>query len=120
VLCKDNDLEKEQTMSESEQKPNGTPSNDAQHPDLYFDGIFVTTTVFGANMTLSLSNPHPSNETEAKNIKQVATIRTSLEHAKIFAMLLRKQLKTYEINTGIQIRLPGGLYESLGLDENDW
>ena len=98
-------------MNENEEKT---------YPDLYFDGVQVTTTIFGANITFSLSNPHPKNEAEAQNIKNVATVRTSLEHAKIFAMLLRKQIKSYEVNTGIQIRVPGELYAGLGLDENDW
>jgi hypothetical protein len=95
--------------------------NDAgDYPDLYFDGIQVTVTIFGANMTLSLSHPHPTNEADASNLKKVATIRTSLEHAKIFAMLLRKQIQTYELNTGIQVRVPGEVYAGLKLDENDW
>ena len=91
-----------------------------QYPDLYFDNIRVTTTVFGVNMTLALGNPHPEPDSEAKKQKKIATIRTSLEHAKILAMLLRKQIKTYEINTGIEIKLPSDIYTGLKLDENDW
>ena len=91
-----------------------------QYPDLYFDNVRVTTTVFGVNMTLALGNPHPVNEQEAMQQKKVATIRTSLEHAKVFAMLLRQQIKTYEANTGIDIRLQADLYTNLKLDENDW
>lgn len=95
-------------------------SDAGNYPDIYFDGAQVTTTIFGANITLSLSYPHPTNETEAQNVKKVATIRTSLEHAKIFAMLLRRQIKTYEVNTGIQVKVPGEVYSGLKLDENDW
>ena len=89
-------------------------------PEIYFDGVEVTANVFGVNMTFTLSNPHPKNETEAGNITRLITARTSLEHAKILAMLLRKQIKTYEVNTQIDIKLPAGLYEVLGLDSNDW
>lgn len=103
-------------MSEvNEEKQNGE-----QYPDLYFDNIRVTTTVFGVNMTLALGNPHPENESEAKKQKKLATIRTSLEHAKLLAMLLRKQIKNYENNTGIEIKLPSEIFTGLNLDENDW
>jgi hypothetical protein len=88
--------------------------------DLYFDGVEVTSNVFGVNITLTLSTPHPKNEEEAKDIKRLITARTSLEHAKVFAMLLRKQIKTYEVNSQIDIKVPQGLYEMLGLDSNDW
>jgi hypothetical protein len=93
---------------------------DVVHPDYYFDRVEVTVTIFGANITFSLGKAHPKNEAEATEIKALATVRTSLEHAKIFAMLLRKQLKTYELNTHIDIRVPSEVYERLGLDANDW
>ena len=43
----------------------------------------------------------------------------SLEHAKVVAMLLRKQLKQYERENGT-IPLPPGLYTSLGVAQEDW
>lgn len=95
-------------------------SDTNDHPDFYFDGIQVTVTLFSVNMTLTLSNPHPKDQSEAMKVKTQAVTRTSLEHAKIFAMLLRKQLKTYEINAKIDIQVPPEVYANLGLDSNDW
>ena len=90
------------------------------YPDFYFDGTQVTVTLFGVNMTFSLSNPHPKDQSDAIKVKTQAVTRTSLEHAKIFAMLLRKQLKQYEFATHIDIRLPPEVYAGLGLDSGDW
>jgi hypothetical protein len=90
------------------------------YPDFYFDGTQVTVTLFGVNMTFSLSNPHPKDQAEAMKVKTQAVTRTSLEHAKIFAMLLRKQLKQHEFATHIDISLPSEVYSQLGLDSSDW
>ena len=49
-----------------------------------------------------------------------AVSRTSLEHAKILAMMLRKQIKQYEFATKIDIKVPDQVYQGLGLDSNDW
>lgn len=95
-------------------------SNMNDYPDFYFDGTQVTVTLFGVNMTFSLSNPHPKDQSDAIKVKTQAVTRTSLEHAKIFAMLLRKQLKQYEFATKIDIRVPNEVYQGLGLDSSDW
>ena len=95
-------------------------SDVSDYPDFYFDGAQVTVTLFGVNMTFTLSTPHPKDQSDAVRVKTQAITRTSLEHAKIFAMLLKKQLKQYEFATKIDIRLPDEVYQGLGLDSNDW
>lgn len=105
------DFREEKTMADS-----GTN----EYPEFYFDGTQVTVTIFGVNMTFSLSNPHPKDQADAMKIKVQAVTRTSLEHAKIFAMLLRKQLKDYEFRSKIDIRVPDEVYSQLGLDSGDW
>ena len=95
-------------------------SDVSDYPDFYFDGVQVTVTLFGVNMTFTLSTPHPKDQSDAVRVKNQAVTRTSLEHAKIFAMLLRKQLKQYEFGTKIDIRVPDEVYQKLGLDSNDW
>lgn len=95
-------------------------SDTNSYPDFYFDGTQVTVTLFGVNMTFTLSTPHPKDQSDALKVKTQAVTRTSLEHAKIFAMLLRKQLKQYEFATKIDIRVPNEVYQGLGLDSGDW
>ncbi len=89
-------------------------------PDFYYDGTQVTVTVFGVNISYTLSNPHPKDQTDAMKVKTMAVTRTSLEHAKIVAMLLRKQLKQYEFASKIEIRVPNEVYSGLGIDSGDW
>jgi hypothetical protein len=88
--------------------------------DFYFDGAQVTVSVFGVNMTLTLSNPHPKDQSDALKVKTQAVTRTSLEHAKVFAMILRRQIKQYEFASHIEIKVPNEVYAGLGLDSSDW
>lgn len=90
--------------------------------DIYFDRMQLTVTIFGVNMTLALSSPHPDklDDESVADMKDVATIRTSLNHAKIMTMLLRKQLKQYEEKSGSKIFIPVDVYEGLKLNEADW
>lgn len=88
-------------------------------PDVYVDQMRVTIGVFGVNMTFALSEPHPTSAAAPKPEDKVR-LRMSLEHAKIVAMLLRKQLKHYEEGSGTTIEIPSGVYTGLGVAEEDW
>ncbi len=86
---------------------------------IYVDGMRVTVSVFGVSLTFGLSEPHPSSGGPPKPEDKV-NLRMSLEHAKITAMLLRKQLKEYEEKTGTSIELPANVYTGLGVAREDW
>jgi hypothetical protein len=90
-------------------------------PDIYFDAIRVTAGLFGVNFTLGLRPPHPNKtaEEDVKETRDIVVARTSLQHAKSFAMLLTKQLKLFEQANG-EISLPKDLYEILELDPKNW
>jgi hypothetical protein len=89
--------------------------------DIYFDQARVTTTVFGVNMTLGLAQPHPDEiDPSVRSVEPKVIARTRLAHAKVLAKLLRRNLKTYEESTNIEIEMPDEVYESLNLDKNDW
>ena len=52
---------------------------------------------------------------------QVAVVRTSLEHAKAMAIILKKQLKNYEDGNGAPIVLHPAVWKGLGLSkQEDW
>lgn len=90
--------------------------------DIYFDRVQVTATLYGVNITFNLSEPHPTQEDKEGSLprtKSLLTARTGLTHAKVFAMLLKRQLKAYEKDVG-EINLPDEVYESLKLDKNNW
>ncbi len=44
----------------------------------------------------------------------------SPEHAKIVAMILIRQIRDYERNSGIKIAIPSQVYTQLGIAEEDW
>ena len=89
-------------------------------PDIYVDNMQITTGVYGVNITFGLAEPHPSVGGVAQPPDEKVRIRMSLQHAKIVAMLLRQQLKNYELNTGTSIQIPHDVFASLGVAEEDW
>lgn len=93
-------------------------------PDIYFDGLQITTTVLGVTMILTLSDPTGiainSDEKVRLAKTDLAVIRTSPAHAKLISMLLRRQLKRYEEDSKTVIQIPEDVYRQMGLDPSDW
>jgi len=85
-------------------------------PEFYSDGIEVNLTMpWTVGLTFSVKGFDPERKP-----KSLVTIRMSPEHAKVTAMILKRQLKTYEAQSGITINLPNELYSKLGLPPEDW
>lgn len=86
--------------------------------DIYCDQFNVTLGPYGVTFLLQRSPalPQPGQSTN----ESLGVVRMSLEHAKVFAMLLRRQLKTYEEEAGFPIRVMPQVMNSLGLSEEDW
>ena len=85
-------------------------------PEFYSDGIELNLTMpWTVALTFSLKSTTPDRKP-----KPLTTIRMSPEHAKVVAMLLKRQLKNYEAETGTSINLPPDLYGKLGLPPEDW
>jgi len=85
---------------------------------LYCDGAQVGLSPFTAILSLTVQ---PAGQTGTMPPIKVANVRMSLEHAKVMAIVLRKQLKNYEHQTGIEIQLPAALYQQLGISkQEDW
>ncbi len=91
---------------------------DSDVPELYCDGAQVGLTPFTAILSLTMQ---PSGQTGQMPPTRVANIRMSLEHAKVMAIVLKKQIKAYEAQTGVDIQLPAQLYQQLGISkQEDW
>jgi hypothetical protein len=102
----------------------GTPKGGATMaqddvPEFYIDQFRVTCSAVGSAMTFGLNPPHPSPG-QSEMARDTVRIRMSLEHAKIMAMLLRRQLKSYEEQFALEIPLPRQVYNNLGLSQEDW
>jgi hypothetical protein len=88
-----------------------------QAPDLYADTVQIGLSPFGVVLVCGLQ---PAGQVGAAPTK-VCNLRLSLEHAKVLAILLRKNLKTFEEQMGEDIPLHPQLYTQLGLSKTeDW
>ena len=83
-------------------------------PDIYCDGTAMAMTPYDVMIHL-LRRPSDPGEPV-----RVGTLRMSMEHAKTFAIMLRKNLKGYEDQAG-KIPLHPNLMKELGISkEEDW
>jgi len=85
-------------------------------PEFYSDGIEIGLTM---PWTVALTYLLRDTTKERKARSQVI-IRMSPEQAKVSAMLLKRLIKNYEHESGCEIKLPGDLYQQLGLTPEDW
>lgn len=87
-------------------------------PLLYSDGVQVGISPFTVTLSFTVA-PQPPVHGQAP--APVATIRMSPEHAKVMAIILRRQLKQFEEQLGQPIALPPQVYQQLGLSpKEDW
>ena len=88
-------------------------------PEYYVDSFRMTSGAYGITITLGASPPHPAPG-QVNPSKDLVTLRMSLEHAKVMAMILRRNLKNHERQSGAIINLPPQLYTQLGIAMEDW
>ncbi|MEW5827451.1 MAG: hypothetical protein AB1846_01070 [Chloroflexota bacterium] len=90
-------------------------------PDFFSDRMRLTVTVFGVNFTFGLGAPHPDdNSGDLVGVLELVRVRMSLEHAKIMAMLLKKQIKDYEQMNETEVAIPKKVLEALNLSDENW
>jgi hypothetical protein len=87
-------------------------------PILYSDGLQVGISPFTVTLAFTVAPPaQPGTQVPIP----VATIRMSPEHAKVMAIILRKQMKQFEQQLGREIALPHQVFQQLGLSAaEDW
>lgn len=88
--------------------------------DVYCDGFQMNVSPYGITLNFTLSGATPPAPGTAPHADRVSTVRMSLEHTKVMAFVLRRQLVKYERDTGISIQVPGGLLNSLQISPEDW
>ena len=87
--------------------------------DVYSDQFMVTTTAWGANLSFFLNTPHPE-PSKVVPPERVATIRMSNEHLKIMTIILAKQVKKMEGETGVKVDIDNRILNSVGIAREDW
>ena len=88
-------------------------------PDVYADQMGLNIAPFGCAINFSVSAPIPQ-ATGISAGQPVATIRMSLEHMKMMAFLLRRQLIEWERGSGTQIPIPQEVLNQLRIGREDW
>jgi len=87
--------------------------------DVYSDEFLVTITSWGANLSFLVNTPHPE-PTKRVPAERVATIRMSTEHLKIMAMIIVRQIKKVERDTGVKTEIDPRVLNNLGIAREDW
>lgn len=92
-----------------------------QVPDIYCNGVEMGISPYDLTIELQLNSPSKGGDKQAPAQVVVGRVRMSLEHAKVFAIILKKNLKGYEDKTGGLIRVHPDLLKGLGVSrEEDW
>ncbi len=93
--------------------------DDVQPFDVYADGFIITITPFGANLSFSLREAHPSPN-KPPDVKPLGTIRMSVEHLKTVVWMTRQQIRQVEGQLGIKADVPRSILNQLNISPEDW
>lgn len=88
--------------------------------DVYADQVGINVGPFGCSINFSVSAPLPPPGGGVLPGQPVATVRMSLEHLKLMAFMLRRQLLQYEREAGIQVPVPARVLNQLQIGREDW
>ena len=87
-------------------------------PDFYTDSVQMGVSPFGVVLTFGVQ---PAGQSGPAAPSLVCNMRMSIEHAKVMAMMMRKQIKVFEDNLGEKIPLHPQIWQQMGLSkQEDW
>lgn len=88
--------------------------------DVYSDQMTMSIGPYGIAIVFG-ATPTVAQTPGSMNMDRRAVVRLSLEHAKVLSMLLRKNIKQYELeHLGDPIPLPKAVLQQLGLANETW
>jgi hypothetical protein len=91
---------------------------DSEVPELYTDTVQVGLGPFGAILSFAMQ---PAGQTGGMPPIKVCNMRMSLEHAKVLAIILRKNIRNFEAQLGTEIPIHPMVFTQLGLSSReDW
>ena len=88
--------------------------------DVYSDQFQVTTGPFGCTLNFLLSSPTPPAPGGLPPQERLASVRMSLEHLKVMAFMLRRQVVAHERESRVRIDLPAEVLNALRIGREDW
>jgi hypothetical protein len=87
--------------------------------DVYSDGVALNVSPFGCALNFAMS-PSTAQAGAPALAQPVATVRMSLEHLKVMAFLIRRQLRDYERQSGVEVPIPADVLNQLRIGREDW
>ena len=91
----------------------------SETPELYSDAVQIQVSAFGVLLSCGLQ---PFGAGAGQSLPTpVCNLRMSLEHAKVLAILLRKQIRGFEASQGADIMIHPQVAQGLGISKKeDW
>ena len=88
--------------------------------DIFADQFQLTVGPYGCTLSFLLSPPAPPAPGSMPQGERMASVRVSIEHLKVLAFMLRRQIVQYERATGTEVQLPADVLNSLQIGPEDW
>ncbi len=88
--------------------------------DVYCNQFQIHVSPYDGTLNFFVSNPTPPAPGSTPPIERVATIRMSLEHLKVLAFFLHRQVAQFEGQAGVQIPIPVEVLNGLRIGLEDW
>ena len=88
--------------------------------DEYIDSFLMSIGPFGAALSFRRSPSVSGGPGSATQPDEVGVIRTSLEHLKAMAFILKQQVMEHEQRHGINIQVPITVLNALNIAPEDW
>ena len=88
--------------------------------DEYIDQFTLGGGALGLSLNFQRSSPKPSAPGSTPSAHEVGSIRMGLEHFKVMAFLMKRQVEDVEGQLGIVIPIPVGLMNALKIAPEDW
>lgn len=94
-------------------------ADEAPQFDEYADTFIITITPFGANLSFAVREAHPAPG-RAPQVRNLGTIRMSVEHLKTMVVIIRNQVMQVEGQMGISAEVPPAILNQLQISLEDW
>ncbi len=88
--------------------------------DEYVDQYTLGGGVYGISVNFRRTSPKPFAPGSSPEIAEVGTVRMSLEHFKVMAFLMKRQVDDIERQFGVEIPIPMRLMNELKIAPEDW
>jgi hypothetical protein len=88
--------------------------------DEYVDGFTLGAGPYGAALNFQRTNPRPIAPGSTPIVEEIGSVRLSLEHLKMMAYVMKRQVDDVEKQLGIEIPLSFQLLNALKIPPEDW